>query len=376
MNWSASSIPRLLECPTSALLPQHDYKTEYAEQGTDYHADQEAAIDVGDEDAIHPDVLALIREGDETITEMAFAYDPIADTARELGRITREQYAALVKPGELPGKPDLVIRGNGRLLVVDHKGHEEVEDAERNAQVATYALMVARAYGYDECEVAIVYRATYRRPTHATLNALDLAAHGDRLNALRADIEKARETPQLFLSDGAHCKYCPAFLGGCPRMESLQRRVAGGDLVRRAEQLIPFNDDESASRGLDLLERLKMLTARLSAALYARAAERPIPRGDGKVFAQVIKEGNRKLDGDAAYALLREKYGQEVADKAVTRSATQKGIETALKAAGVKGASAKKDAIVDALEEAGKVERKPKTSFETVPAEKLLKESA
>jgi hypothetical protein len=42
----------------------------------------------------------------------------------------------------------------------------------------------------------------------------------------------------------------------------------------------------------------------------------------------------------------------------------------------VKGASAKKDAIVDALEEAGKVERKPKTSFETVPAEKLLKESA
>lgn len=375
MNWSASSIPRLLICPTSALLQHHDYNTKYAEQGSEHHVDQEAAIDVGDEDAIHPEVLALIREGDETITEMAYAYDPETDTARELGRITREQYEEAKRPGELPGKPDLVVRGNGRLLVIDHKGFEEVDDADRNYQVATYALMVARAYGYDECDVAIVYRAPFRRPSHATLNALDLAAHGDRLRRLRDDIVKARETPQLFLNDGPHCKYCPAFLGGCTRMESLQRRVQSGDMVRRAESLIPFHDDDEAAAGLDLLERLKMLTNRLQAALIARSNERPIPYRGG-FYQPVVREGNRKLDGDAAYDLVREKYGQAVADKAVTRHATQKGIETALKEAGVKGAGPKKDAIVEALEKAGKVKRDTKTAYEIVPASRALKESA
>lgn len=364
IRWSASSIPRLLACPVSALLPQHDYKTKYAEEGSEHHAEQEAAIDVGDEDAIHPDVLALIREGDETVTEMAFAYDPETDTARELGRITREQYASLTKPGELPGKPDLIIKGNGRILIVDHKSFEEVDDAERNAQAATYALMVARAWGYDECDVSIVYRATWRRPSHATLNALDLAAHGDRLRKLRSDINAAVTQPQLFISDGKHCRYCPSFLSGCTRIESLQRRVQNGALVRQAEQLMPFANDDDAAMAFDLYERLKMLTARVGAALHARAAERPIPRPGGKVWGPREREGSRKIDGDAAYAALKEKYGQAVADAAVTRAATQKGIEAALKQAGVKSATKAKESLVKQLEEAGAVKRKPSVKFE------------
>lgn len=374
MNWSASSVPRLLLCPTSVLLPQHDYRTEHADAGVEYHAFMEAAIDVGDEDAIPPEIMALVRDGDEMITELAFAYDVETDTARELGRIPRREYK--VGPTELPGTPDLIIRGNGRIIVVDHKGYEEVDDAERNAQAATYALTVCRAWGYDEAEVAIVYRAAHRRPSHATLNALDLAAHGDRLRQLRADIEKARELPQLFLNDGAHCKYCPAFLGGCPRQEALGRLVSSGEIVRRHEALIPFRDDDEASRALDLLERIKTFTQRLQAAVYARAAERPIPRVDGKVFGPVEKLGNRAIDGDAAYELVREKYGQAVADKAVTRKATQKGIEAALKEAGVKSAGATKDTLVEQLEAAGKVKRETKTSIELYEPRKLLKESA
>lgn len=372
MNWSASSIPRLLLCPTSALLPQHDYKTKYASDGQDHHADLEAAIDVGDEDAIPAQILALVQEGDECITEMAFAYSPDTDTARELGRITREQYAALVKPGELPGKPDLIIRGNGRIIVVDHKSFEEVDDAERNAQAATYALMVARAWGYDECEVSISYRATWRRPSFAVLNALDLAAHGDRLRGLRVDIEKAKEAPALYLNDGRQCKYCPAF-NSCPRQQALARQVQSGALIRQAEALIPLADDDDAMRALDLLERVKMFQQRLSAAIYARAAERPIPLPSGKVFGPRETQGNRAIDGDAAYEALREKYGQTVADKAVTREATQKGIEAALKQAGVKSAAKAKDAVVEQLEAAGKVTRKKKTVYEAYEPEKLLK---
>jgi hypothetical protein len=368
-------VSRLLRCPTSALLTQHDYHTVYAEDGKEYHADTEAAIDVGDEDAIPAEIRALIQEGDETITELAFAYDTATDVARELGRIPRREYN--VKPTEIPGTPDLIIRGNGRIVVVDHKGHEEVDSADRNAQAATYALMVARAWGYEECDVSIVYRATYRRPSHATLNAIDLAMHADRLVRLHADIEKARETPQLFLNDGVHCKYCPAFLGGCPRMEALQRRVATGELARRTEDLIPFHDDDEAADAFDLYERLKLLTQRVGAALHARALEREIVLHDGRVFGPRKKEGNRVLNGDTAYAMLRDQYGQDVADKAVSRKATQKGIESALKSAGVKTPGKAKDEIVDRLDKAGAVKRDIKTVVEVhEPSQRQLKEIA
>jgi hypothetical protein len=358
VNWSASSIPRLFQCATSAVLPQHDHSTADAQTGQQYHSDQEAAIDVGDEDAIHHFVQSLISEGDETFTELAFAYDPETDTARELDRISRDEYAKLVRPGELPGKSDLIIKGNGRVIVVDHKGILEVEDADRNAQTATYALMVARAWGFDEVDVAIVYRAAWRRPTYATLNALDLAAHGDRLRRLRVDILTAREMPQMFINDGAWCRYCPAFLSGCPRQESLARRVANG------ADVVPFADDDEAARALDLLGRIKMLAGRIEGALKARAKDRPFSLPDGRVYGPHEKLGNRVIDGDAAYEVLREKYGQEVADKAVTRKATQKGIEEALKKAGVKGATARKDALVKQLEEAGKVKRETKVEIE------------
>lgn len=373
IDWSASVVPRLLQCATSALLPHHDYNTEYANEGEDYHADMEAAIDVGDEDAIPAEILALIQEGDETITEMAFAYDPKTDTAREIGRITREEYKAALRPGELPGKLDLAIRGNGRVIVVDHKGFELVDDADRNMQTATYALMVSRAWGFDEVEVWIRYRAPWRKPSHAVLNALDLAVHADRLVRLRSDIEKANETPQLFLNDGPWCKYCPAFLGGCPRQDSLKRLVTNGTMERRLADVMPFADDEEAAVGFEIYERMKTITQRLKAGLYARAAERPVPLRDGKFLGPREKQGNRKIDGEKAYELIREKYGQKVADASVKKEVAQTNIVKALKANGVRGADAKKDALVKQLEEAGAVKRETKTTIEIYDAPRELK---
>jgi hypothetical protein len=356
-------------------LPQHDYNSKYADAGTEHHADMEAAIDVGDEDAIPAEILSLIQPGDETITEMAYAWDPTTDTARELGRITREQYAAALRPGELPGKSDLVIRGNDRIAVVDHKGFEEVDDAERNRQLATYALMVTRTYGYDECDVVIKYRAPWRRPSYATLNALDLAAHADRLVALRANIEKARETPQLFLNDGAHCRYCPAFLGGCPRQETLARQVRTGEMERRAADLMPFANDDEAALALDLRDRLKMLLSRLEAGLHARAAVMPIPRGDGRVWGPREKEGKRKIDGAKARELLAQRFGAKIAEESVRYTVAQKWIEDALKSNGVKGAAGKVKSLVAELEEAGAVERPKSVVFEEYDATLALKDA-
>ena len=56
---------------------------------------------------------------------------------------------------------------------------------------------------------------------------------------------------------------------------------------------------------------------------------------DGRMLGPVTKLGQRKIDADAAYALVREKYGQKAADASVQRKVAQKWIEDALKEAGV-----------------------------------------
>lgn len=371
MTPSASAVPRILACPTSATLPQHDYRSKYAEDGQDYHAEIEAAIDVGDESAIPDDILALIGPGDETITERAFAYDVATDTGRELAGVKRRAYGDL-RPFEVPGTPDLVIRGERRLVVVDHKGHEEVTEAERNEQIATYALMVARAYGYDEVEVVIRYRAEWRRPTRAVLGSLELDAHAAKLRQMFIDVAAARKDPETYVRTGSHCRYCPAHLS-CPRTKALQQQLGSGELEVVTEAAIPFANDDDAAQAWELLQRIKLLTTRISAALYARAAERPIPLPDGRMFGPVEKQGNAKLDGDVVYEVVKEKYGRDIADTAVTRSATQKRLKEALGFVGAKSVAAASKEVLAEVEKRGGLKRDAKTTVEVYEPQKLLK---
>lgn len=380
MTFSASSIPRALRCLGSLVLPQSDYQTAYSDEGQDNHADMEAAADVGNIDALPEVVRSLIMPGDTLITEASFAYDVATDTARRLGG--PRQYDDL-RPFEIPGTPDLGIHGSGRLTVVDYKNFEEVDEAENNAQAATYALTLARVYGIDEVTVAIVYLGGLRRPSIGVLSAIDLDAHAVRLKALHLDVMRARAAfregvmPQL--ATGSHCKYCSAFVartpGGavlCPEQARLKSEALT-TLPLTVEASIPFQSDEDAARAFDILQRLKMLTTRLSASLYARAKERPIPLGDGKVLAEFVEEGSRKIDGDKAYALIRERHGQQVADSAVQRKVAQKWIEDALKEHGVKNVAKAKRELMDELEATGAVTRETKTSIKVGDAARLLK---
>jgi len=363
---SASGVPRALRCVASLVLPRTLVASDYAEAGIEWHAENESAADTGGE---LPDaVSALILEDDELVTEQPFAYNVATDTARQLPRGKRRDYNTT--PFEIPGTPDLVIRGNGRVVVVDYKGIAEVDSAERNAQVATYALMVARAWGVDEVEIAIVYRASWRRPSYATLTALDLDAHASRLKQLQLDVTKARENPLAWVRSGSWCRFCEAALG-CPEWTALRKQAANGELAVVVEAAIPFPDDNEAADAWDLLQRIKMLAGRLEGALRMRAKERPIPLPDGMVLAEVEKEGKRKIDADKAYALMRERFGQEIADAAVRRSVAQSWIESALKDAGVKGAAKHKDSIVKQLEESGAVTRDVKFAVEVVPMARL-----
>ncbi len=340
---SASAVPRLLTCPGSAYLRQADYHTTHADDGNDRHADAETAADLGGD--LDPRVRALIQPGNQLAAECSFAYDVADDTARALGHLARRDYQEL-RPFEIPGTVDLLIRGTGRICVVDYKSFEDVEPAASNAQLATYALMVARAAGLDEVTVAIVYLGTPWRPADvATLYAFDLDAHADRLRTLMTGASRT-------LRISRHCKYCPAF-HDCPEQLALSEQAAGGALALRVETMIPFENDDDATRAMELLGQISMLHTRLKAALYARAAERPIPLRNGKLFGKQPTTGNEKLNGDVVWQAVKELHGADVADRVVVRTATKKQLEATLK--GKRGAV---PAVLKLVRERGGSERK------------------
>lgn len=354
---SASAVPRLLACPASHRLPHHAYNSAHATAGQDRHAEAEAAADTGGE--LHHAVQAMLREGDQLATECAFAYDVATDTARELGHRDR-RYVGL-SPYELPGTMDLLIRAPGRAVVVDYKSFAEVDAAERNTQLATYALMVARAYGLDEVTVAIVYLTNAHRPSIATLSALDLDAHAARLRRLHVDVLRSSAPV-----GGPHCRYCPAFLS-CPVQHALTLDI---DVIpaRIEAAQAPFADDTDAAEAFDLLQRIKVLSTRIQAALYARAAERPIPLGNGMILGERTVDGNDRLDGDIVWSVVRDLHGQEMADAAVERHATKSKLDAAIKAAGLKVAPTKR-AVLAEVEARGGIERRQSTRVEVYALE-------
>lgn len=368
---SASAVPRALACPASMVLPQQDYRTTYAESGTDRHAEMEDAAERGDLDSLPDAVRKLIRPGDQMATEITFAYDVATGEGRHLS--DRRD----ARPFEMTGTIDLLIAGNGRIVVVDYKSFEAVAEAEINAQLATYALMVARTYGYRTVTVTIVYLVANRRPSIFELEAMDLDAHAARLRGLHVEVARVARLhaagESVPTTTGTHCKYCPAFLA-CPAQKVLLTEVSSGVVALRVESTMPLADDRAAADAYVTLVQLKTLTQRLTAAVYARAQENPIPLANGKLFGPRETKGNEKIDGDIAYEVVRAKHGQAIADVAVERKATKTKLREALGFAAAKGkvAAAERD-VLEAIRERGGIDRGTKTVFEEYDAQSALK---
>ena len=210
-----------------------------------------------------------------------------------------------------------------RLVVVDWKGFALVERASVNAQLHLAALGFARMFGRTECDVAIVDEA---RPMDvAYLDALDLEAFAIEVKQI---VETTRTSTVLV--EGEHCRWCPAFLAGCPLKRKLADEAASGELMRRAEALIPFATDADATRAYELAANVRTFLKRLDAALCARAKEAPIPLADGKVFGPHVKRGDETIDAAVAYDVIRAERGDETARAAVEWSTTKAQIKRAL----------------------------------------------
>ncbi len=325
---TASRVATAHACEGSQALEQRDEKHPGQDEGVARHSEWEDAIKAGKP----PDVLVERWLGYTWRAEVAFAIDLDTGKAWEIGEGIGRGYGEL-GPRCVAGTADAVGRGpNGELVIVDKKSFDPgVARAAVNAQLNTLALMACRAYGLDECEVAISHEL---RPLDvASLDFANLIQYETELGALVDRTAEAktrvRDGLALTLSPGSHCRWCSAF-AACPVQSSLAIDVNSGAAAMRFEALMPLRDDQSAARAYDFLKRVKMLSARLSTALYARAAERPFMVSGGRMFGKRTKLGSTKLDSDIAYNVVREKFGQEVADASVERKASQAGIKRGL----------------------------------------------
>lgn len=289
--------------------------------------------------------------------EVAFAYDPATDTARELGEVRGRAYPA-TSPSEIAGTVDaiLVEPEAGRATVVDWKTGTDFErmtaDAADNLQLRGYALAVSRTYGVETVRVAIVrIEEDEVSSTVHEYDALDLAAAADELRRQLAAIPTAHPRP------GAWCKRCRA-VAVCP-----ETVAAVDELVPATPPPAPVPLVVTRENAGPLLARLRAVEAACEAvetALRAFAdANGGIETTDGRRWRKGTTERSSiRLDGPEAAAAL------EILDRAGVDEAVEKKITTSraaiarvIKARGAKGkaADAAVDAIVEELRAAGAV---------------------
>lgn len=368
---TASKIELAKRCPGALALPQTRHSTDEAEEGTERHAEYEDRIKAGD----IPEALARRWPDLKWLAEVKFAYDFVAKTGRIIGYGTDRDYSSATLT-EIPGTADAIGYAPGKIVVVDFKSFDpNVPRAKENPQLHIAALAFARSFDLWEADVAIHHEV---RPFDvAELARWDLENFADEVRAIfeesarvRRDVRNGAEPT---LNIGKWCRWCDAFFD-CPKQKALRVDAETGAIALRVETMIPFSDDDEAVRAYELLKSIGMLQKRLRSALIQRSKERPIPLGNGRVYGPHPTEGQRKIDGDIGYAVLRERFGQEVADAAVKREISQASIERALKPVTRKGElSSTKEAVLKDIDARKGIKRSTSIEIEEYEPQPLLK---
>lgn len=251
--------------------------------------------------------------------EKALSYDTTTDTAKFTGAQGRAYNPA---PGEIPGRPDLVIFQEKRVIVADWKSGEDwagyaAEGAP--AQLRTYALAAARIAGVDEA-IIVACQITPGEvvATPETLDVFDLDAHAEKLKLAMTSLETALPVP------GGHCLRCPA-LAVCPAHDTAKLEKATA---------LPVITAENAGPMYLAMEALESRVAQMKKACKAQiiaAGKVPMPDGGTLEMVTAPVEGIT-LDGpqgpEAEAAII-----QAGAPKAIDRppaTATKKAITDAL----------------------------------------------
>lgn len=355
MGLSISSLWRVKECPGSAVLPVAYRAFDDAKRGTRLHAESEAAAPVG------------------SMAEVAFAYDVVTGTARELGRGLGRNYVQLGTT-EIPGTSDLVTVEPDRVVIEDTKSGAgyHVAPAAENLQLHAYALCAARAYGRDRALVRLRFIDQGDRIDEAELDALQLAEVAQTLRAIWDQVMRAQwalsqgREPRVVTGD--HCWRCPC-IARCPAQTKLALVVASGDAAKELPtlELTPA----AVAQGWSKLMAFKKLVGEVERVYRAYAAAEPVPLGGGRFLGKVVKKKD-ELDGQLAARALRELFGPEFSAEAceidTSKAAIERAVEKVLKPKrGEKAGLVRKS--LDALAAAGAVKPRWTTSIEEYEGE-------
>lgn len=361
---TGSEAGRVMACAASEVIQHRSEDHAHADSGHDKHRDAEVAAELGDLDSLPPKVAALLSDASGFQTEVTLAYDVETDTARVVPGVVDRQYPP-GGPQEIFMRLDLLVfhedaaAGALTATIVDHKLYRDQGDPRKHGQVMTQALAVSRCWPTQRIRVAISYLGTRHVVGPFDVDWMDLDDHADHLRQTFANIDAARQDPPAWIRPGSHCRYCPAFWD-CPAQQAALAEAP----ERAASAPPPLDDDAEALRAMELMGQLEIMLARVKTAVQARAAARPIPLGDGRLWGQVVSDGSERLDGRAVFAAAAARYGAERAAQFVEIDTSKKRIDEALKEITAKGAKAEAmRQFMDDVRRRGGASRGKRTSF-------------
>ena len=249
---------------------------------------------------------------DEMRVQVAFAWTPATDTARELVTVDRDYSSKL--PGEYPGTTDIVVVTAARVIVIDIKTGYQTPLEQYDAQLDDYGLALARTYQRDAVTVITLKGTTTRAfERRRELDAFDL---NDVASLRRAQLEAVPTSTPV---PGAHCteRWCKA-IASCPATQAAAEQLLPvTSLVKKGETAVSYPmtvQIQSPEHALWLRDRAKMIQEMAGEILdavkdYARKSG-GIPVGDGKkVWTEVPSTRSGGIDGKKALDLLENKYG-------------------------------------------------------------------
>lgn len=355
---SASSLRRARRCPGSFALPQASMASSAASAGTVRHAALEALVRGGRHGEL-PEQVRPLFAGAEARAEVAVAWSVSQHRARWLDADGRGYEVA---EDELPGRIDVVLVRDGQVAVVDWKGYGAVDSPEENDQLMFYASCVADLHDATEVTIHVAHvpdDLSTARVVTRTVDAFDLEAFRAGLPLLVHRVREQRGRPVPDVSEGDHCRYCPAQLA-CPAKSGLVALLAG-------ERLGVELDAASDAKAWRLIAAVEPMLRAAKAQVIARAAVRPLDLGDGTVLREVTKEGNEQLDGEVAYAVAAELYGRELADASCERSVSKASLRRAAKVADLPAATVERS-VVEEVRKRGGASRPQTRSVVPVPS--------
>lgn len=370
---TGSALYRLFLCLGSGVFPHEDTKTADADDGTLRHRYLEQVVDgVAPDEALRAlparvraecaayDVAELPR-GE---TEVAFALNVRNCVARRLGAKLGRAYGPL-HPDEIAGTADVCglewTASNEIVGFVDDfkTGFQPVTPAARHEQLMFLATCLLYTMRLERARVRILrwvdgdMVADEAWFTRAELDQFVYRLQ-DRLNLRDHAHRRYLAGGEVATTPGEHCGTCPA-RGACPRFTAL-----AGELMTVSGPRGPGHDAwlagvrgalaHSPARRAQVyafLERTKQLVSLLEHVVREDVAARgPIALEDGRVagFKTVRR---RAINVEVAVAVLRERFPQEVVDRAVISTTTQAAIKRAV-GRGVR-------ALMDAIEARGGV---------------------